>query len=70
MKTDLITEIVVKSKRAWRNSAKRSSDFMREILRHSQCDGPDWRGRKRVMEEMRQLGFEDIRFDRMGNVLG
>ena len=44
--------------------------FMRDI-----CAIPSIMGRigevgKRVMAEMSQLGFEDVRFDRMGNVLG
>jgi putative selenium metabolism hydrolase len=44
--------------------------FMREI-----CAIPSVMGRigdvgKRIMEEMHRLGFEEIRFDRMGNVLG
>jgi putative selenium metabolism hydrolase len=44
--------------------------FMREL-----CAIPSVMGRigdvgERVMAEMRQLGFADVRFDRMGNVLG
>lgn len=45
-------------------------EFMREL-----CAIPSVMGRigdvgRRVQDEMRKLGFRDVRFDRMGNVLG
>ena len=44
--------------------------FMREICAIPSVMGQIGDVGKRIMEEMRRLGFEDIRFDRMGNVLG
>jgi putative selenium metabolism hydrolase len=44
--------------------------FMREICAIPSVMGQIASVGKRIIEEMRRLGFEDIRFDRMGNVLG
>ena len=70
MKTDLKETVVpqIRTEVAARRDAL--VRFMREL-----CAIPSVMGRigdvgKRVIEEMRLLGFADCRFDRMGNVLG
>jgi putative selenium metabolism hydrolase len=44
--------------------------FMREICAIPSIMGQIGQVGQRVMDEMNRLGFEDVRFDRMGNVLG
>ncbi|MCC6798989.1 MAG: YgeY family selenium metabolism-linked hydrolase [Anaerolineae bacterium] len=45
-------------------------DFFREIVAIPSVMGQIGDVGARVAEEMKRLGFEDVRFDRMGNVLG
>ncbi|MGA9450004.1 MAG: YgeY family selenium metabolism-linked hydrolase, partial [Verrucomicrobiia bacterium] len=70
MKTNLKTEIVPRIQARVARQRDSIIRFMREI-----CAIPSVMGRigevgKRIMEEMARLGFEDVHFDRMGNVLG
>ncbi len=44
--------------------------FFRELSGYSKRDGTDRDVGSRVAQEMERLHFDDIRFDRMGNVLG
>src|SRR5262245_33151263 len=44
--------------------------FMREICAVPSIMGQIGAVGARVMDEMRRLGFEDVRYDRMSNVLG
>lgn len=44
--------------------------FMRDICAIPSIMGDIGQVGRRVMAEMNQLGFEDVRFDKMGNVLG
>ena len=70
MKTDLKANVVPQIQARVAGQRDTILRFMREL-----CAIPSVMGRigdvgRRVIEEMRRLGFEDIRFDRMGNVLG
>jgi len=70
MKTDLKTEIVPRIHARVARQRDSILRFMRDI-----CAIPSVMGRigevgKRIVEEMAGLGFEDVHFDRMGNVLG
>ncbi len=70
MRKDLKTEIVPRIQARVAEQHDSIIRFMREI-----CAIPSVMGRigevgNRIMEEMRRLGFEEIRFDRMGNLLG
>ena len=70
MKTDLKTQIVPRVQARIGEQRDAILHFLRDI-----CAIPSVMGRigevgKRIMEEMRRLGFEEVRFDRMGNVLG
>ena len=44
--------------------------FLREIVAIPSMDGQIGEVGERVAEEMRRLGFAEVRFDRMGNILG
>ena len=70
MKTDLKADVVPQIQARVAGQRDTILRFMREL-----CAIPSVMGRigdvgRRVIEEMRRLGFEDVRFDRMGNVLG
>jgi len=70
MKTPSKTELVSQIQTRVAGQRDTLIRFMREI-----CAIPSVMGRigdvgKRIMEEMKRLEFEDIRFDKMGNVLG
>jgi putative selenium metabolism hydrolase len=70
MKTDLKAKVVPQIQARVAERRETILRFMREL-----CAIPSVMGRigdvgKRVIEEMRLLGFMDCRFDRMGNVIG
>ncbi len=70
MKTDLKTVFVPQIRSRVAAQQETIVRFMREL-----CAIPSVMGRirdvgKRIIEEMRLLGFADVRFDTMGNVLG
>ncbi len=44
--------------------------FMREIVAIPSMDGQIRQVGERIGEEMRRLGFDEVRFDKMGNILG
>lgn len=44
--------------------------FLREIVAIPSMDGQIGPVGERIAQEMRSLGFEEVRFDRMGNILG
>lgn len=44
--------------------------FLREIVAIPSMDGQIRAVGERIGEEMRRLGFEEVRFDKMGNILG
>lgn len=44
--------------------------FMREIVAIPSMDGQIREVGERIGEEMRRLGFDEVRFDKMGNILG
>ncbi len=44
--------------------------FMRDIVAIPSMDGQIREVGERIGEEMRRLGFEEVRFDKMGNILG
>ena len=44
--------------------------FFREIVAIPSIDGQIGEVGERVAEEMRSLGFDEVRFDKMGNILG
>ncbi len=45
-------------------------DFLRDIVAIPSTDGNIRDVGERVADEMRRLGFEEVRFDKMGNILG
>ncbi len=44
--------------------------FLREICAIPSMDGQLGEVGERIAEEMRQLGFDEVRFDKMGNIMG
>jgi len=70
MKTNLQTDIVPRIQARVREQHDTLIRFMREICAIPSVMGQIGEVGKRIMEEMRLLGFQEVRFDRMGNVLG
>src|SRR5215831_12436256 len=65
-----MTDTVQEIKSRVEKSRAEIVQFMREIVAIPSMDSKIQEVGTRIAAEMKKLGFEDVRFDKMGNILG